>query len=164
MEDTCESNRADAKRRSTLSNKSPESVAATDGSVDQLGIGLVNQPSKQAESIAIKNISGYPSTILEASLEELDDHQLLTNDVEARNSCSDLHPTTENIKTEVEASQNQNSQDGYMANGAVQELEVFPYDLVSYICIFYLKFSHLVIFAAFGSIISMNNAISILKI
>lgn len=123
MEDSSGSNRADAKRRSVQSNKSSESVAAADGSVDQLGIGLVNQPSKQAESIAIKNISGTPFTILQASLEELEDHQLQTKDVEAGNGCSDLHPTTKIIQTQVESSQNQNSQYGYMANGAVEELE-----------------------------------------
>ncbi|XP_020598321.1 nuclear poly(A) polymerase 1 [Phalaenopsis equestris] len=126
MEDASESNRADTKRVCPLSNKSLETVAAADGGGDQLGIGSVNQLFKQAEPVVIKNISGNPSTILEASLEGFDDHQLQTKDenlVEAGNGCSDIHPTAMNIGTQVGSSQNQNLQNGYMANGAVEELE-----------------------------------------
>ncbi|KAI0488563.1 hypothetical protein KFK09_028400 [Dendrobium nobile] len=125
MEDAFE-NRADTECPTDHSKKSPEGVAATADGVDHQGIGSDNQTSKEAESIAIKNILGSPSTVLEASSGELDDHHLQTKDenlVEAGNGSPNLHPTTKNIGTQIGSSQNQNSQDVHMANVALEELE-----------------------------------------
>ncbi|PKA55148.1 poly(A) polymerase [Apostasia shenzhenica] len=120
-EDHSESS-ADAQRLSNQSNESPENVAAPggSGSSEELGICSADQASKEAEALAIKNISGSPSATLAALPEELDElddfklQKLAKNLTDSGNGCPEVHSTTKPAET---------LKGHYVANGAAQELE-----------------------------------------
>ncbi|KAG0498349.1 hypothetical protein HPP92_003040 [Vanilla planifolia] len=129
--DTTESSPTDAKRVAAHLITSPEcSVAAAEGeAIQQFGTCLVNQPSREAEALAIKNISGSPSKTLAAlpeELDELDEYELQkhANDLsEAGKGFLDVQSTVNVVETQAVSPQNQIPEVGYVAKAAVDEFE-----------------------------------------
>lgn len=106
---------------SAHSNKSPESKK-----MELFGIGAVNQSSEEAEALAIKNISGSPSTALadlSEELNELDDYDLQEHDKHLAEAGNSRQPGS---------SQNQCKEGGYIANAVVDELEPVELSAPSY--------------------------------
>ncbi|KAK8940184.1 hypothetical protein KSP40_PGU009198 [Platanthera guangdongensis] len=111
MEDASESNSDDAKRPFLHPNKSPESVPE----LEPLETGSVNQqPSEEAEELAIKNIFSSPSTAIADMPEELDEYELLKQD-----KC--LEETGDDFP--AGHTQNHNAQCEVISIGSLEELE-----------------------------------------
>ncbi|KAG0502551.1 hypothetical protein HPP92_002623 [Vanilla planifolia] len=115
--DTTESSPTDAKRVAAHLITSPEcSVAAAEA-------------LREAEALAIKNISGSPSKTLAAlpeELDELDEYELQkhANDLsEAGKGFLDVQSTVNVVEAQAISPQNQIPEVGYVAKAAVDEFE-----------------------------------------